>query len=151
MNPKKIEEKLYQRRKLLGLDQEYMGAKMNITQSGYSWIENGKVKFNDELLKKIKSIDGFADFDAEKPEPLVKSGRWEIIWQIWPWSSLSLNILLLIIGLLLLDQAYQIAIDSYEGIHAGLRTDSTFKFSLLVVFLIPLAFLIWYYLPKKKR
>ncbi|MDP3468291.1 MAG: helix-turn-helix transcriptional regulator [Daejeonella sp.] len=149
MNPKKLEEKLYQRRKFLGLDQEYMGAKMNMTQSGYSWIENGKVKFSDELLNKIKAIDGFADFDAETPEPKVKAGRWELIQQIWPWNILSLYFLLFIIVVLLLEQAYRIAIVSYEGIYAGFGPDHTVDIPLLLIFLLPFALLTWYYWPKK--
>ena len=150
MNPKKIEEKLYQRRKFLVLCKEYKGDKMNNTQSGYSSIEKGKVKFSDELLSKIKAIDGFADFDAETPEPEVKADRLQMIRQIWPWSSFSLKILLIIIALLLLEQAYQIVVESYYGINAGLQPDPSFHTSILFVFLMPLALLIWFYRPKKK-
>ncbi len=151
MNPKKLEEKLYQRRRLLDLDQEYMAAKMNISQSGYSLIENGKVKLSEELLKKIKAIDGFADFDAESLEPEVKAGGWEKIRQIWPWNSFSLNAFLVFLALLFLEQAYRIAVDSYDGFLAGLGSDHDIDISFSFVILLPFSLLIWYYWPKKKR
>ena len=65
---KSLGDKLRERREFLGYSQEYVGAKLNMTQSAVSWIENGKTKFTGDLVQKVKEIEKFEDFDEGTPE-----------------------------------------------------------------------------------
>lgn len=77
--------KLRKRRESLGLDQDYLGAKINRTQSAISLIENGKVKFTEKLIKEIKSVEGFEDFDQESLEPADILNAREVFLLKWRW------------------------------------------------------------------
>lgn len=149
MNDRDLLKKLRKRRKLLDLDQHYMGSKLNMTQSGYSWVENGKVKLTPALLQKIKEIEGFEHFDTDPPEEVVKIGVREFILQKWPWSKRSLFITLMPIGLLYFEKVLSVAEDISRGFNptAGPHTYVT-----LIVALIlgsPYAiFVCWLFWPK---
>ena len=104
MKKSNLLEKLRKRRELLDFSQDYMGVLMNMSQPAYSLIENGQTKLTDELLEKIKTIEGFEGFDEETPLPVEHLAADERI-PLWPWGRTSLNSTIVVVVILLLNLA----------------------------------------------
>ena len=122
MKEQKLLEKLRRRRELLDFSQDYMGMKLDMSQPAYLFIEKGKTKLTDELLEKIKAVEGFEDFDKEPTLAVGNSAADKGI-PLWPWGRTSLNITLVIVFLLLLNLASMFADDVSRGFVVGGEPD----------------------------
>ena len=119
MEDNSLREKLRRRREYLGYTQRYMGAKLKMTQSGYSKIENGETKLTPELVQRIKEIEKFEDFDLGTPEYPGNIIVRRLILLEWPWSITSLYITYSVVGLLFLNLASMFADDASRGLDAS--------------------------------
>jgi len=135
MKKSNLLEKLRVRRELLDFSQDYMGIKLDMSQPAYSFIENGQTKLTDELVEKIKTIEGFADFDQETPLPVENLVADERIPLRWPWSRTSLKITIGVVLLLLLNLASMFADDFARGFSAGAEPDGIVTFIIAVILL----------------
>ena len=93
MKQQELREKLRARRDRLEYSQEYMGAKLGISQAAYSDIETGKTKLTEKLVTQIKAIDKFEDFFQEEPDKDLKSFVQTIV-EKWPWKKNHYTLLL---------------------------------------------------------
>ena len=135
MKKSNLLEKLRKRRELLDFSQYYMGMLMNMSQPAYSLIENGQTKLTDELLEKIKTIEGFERFDEETPLPVENLVADERILLRWPWGRTSLNITIGVVLLLLLNLASMFADDFARGFSADAEPDGIVTFIIAVILL----------------
>jgi len=134
MKKSNLLEKLRKRRELLDFSQDYMGILMNMSQPAYSLIENGQTRLTDELLEKIKTIEGFEGFDEETPLPVEHLAADERI-PLWPWGRTSLNSTIIIVVLLLLNLASMFADDVSRGFGVGAEPDAYVTLIIAVVLL----------------
>jgi transcriptional regulator with XRE-family HTH domain len=134
MKKSNLLEKLRVRRELLDFSQDYMGILMNMSQPAYSLIENGQTRLTDELLEKIKTIEGFEGFDEETPLPVEHLAADERI-PLWPWGRTSLNSTIVIVVLLLLNLASMFADDVSRGFGVGAEPDAYVTLIIAVVLL----------------
>ena len=134
MKKSNLLEKLRKRRELLDFSQDYMGILMNMSQPAYSLIENGQTRLTDELLEKIKTIEGFEGFDEETPLPVEHLAADERI-PLWPWGRTSLNSTIVIVVLLLLNLASMFADDVSRGFGVGAEPDAYVTLIIAVVLL----------------
>lgn len=142
---------LRKRREYLGYGQKYMGAKLNMSQSGYSWIENGKTKLTPELVQRIKEIEKFEDFDQGTPEYPGNIIVRRLTLLEWPWSITSLYITYSVVGLLLLNLASSFADDLSRGISAGGGTNLYISIALTIFFFALFCFMIYLLIRFIKR
>ena len=133
MKKSNLLEKLRKRRELLDFSQDYMGILMNMSQPAYSLIENGQTKLTDELLEKIKAIEGFEDFDQETPLPVENLAVDERILLRWPWGRTSLNITIVVVVILLLNLASFFADHAWRGFGVGAEPDG---FTLIITVIL---------------
>lgn len=118
MKQQELREKLRARRDRLEYSQEYMGAKLGISQAAYSDIETGKTKLTEKLVTQIKAIDKFEDFFQEEPDKDLKSFGQTIV-EKWPWKKKSLYLIIAIIGWAGLDVVVRAPADFMRGSGAG--------------------------------
>ena len=116
---KSLGDKLRERREFLGYSQEYVGAKLNMTQSAVSLIENGKTKFTGDLVQKVKEIEKFEDFDEGTPELAENLVARKLPFLTRPWGKTSLYITYSVVGLLLFNLASMFADDASRGLDAS--------------------------------
>jgi len=143
MKKSNLLEKLRKRRELLDFSQDYMGVLMNMSQPAYSLIENGQTKLTDELLEKIKTIEGFERFDEEAPLPVENLVADERISLRWPWSRTSLNITIVVVVILLLNLASFFADHAWRGFGVGAEPDG---FTLIITVILLALFVVIIYL-----
>ena len=134
MKKSNLLEKLRVRRELLDFSQDYMGIKLDMSQPAYCFIENGQTKVTDELVEKIKKIEGFEGFDEETPLPVEHLAADERI-PLWPWGRTSLNSTIVIVVLLLLNLASMFADDVSRGFGVGAEPDAYVTLIIAVVLL----------------
>ena len=132
MKKSNLLEKLRKRRELLDFSQDYMGVLLNMSQPAYSLIENGQTKLTDELLEKIKTIEGFEGFDEETPLPVEHLAADERI-PLWPWGRTSLNITIFVVVILLLNLASFFADHAWRGFGVGAEPDG---FTLIITVIL---------------
>ena len=132
MKEQRLLEKLRRRRELLDFSQDYMGMKLDMSQPAYLFIEKGKTKLTDELLEKIKAVEGFEDFDKE-PTLAVENSAADKEIPLWPWGRTSLNITLVIVFLLLLNLASMFADDVSRAFVLGGEPDGIVTVVIAVI------------------
>ncbi len=115
MDKQTLAEKLRERRELLGLGQEYMSEKLNMTQPGYSGIENDKVRFTPKLIRDIRSIKDFEDFDRPGAARPANSEGKQTLASKWPLGKPLLYVVVILGGAVCLDLVFQIGEDLYLG------------------------------------
>ncbi len=115
MENEQLAELFYRRRNMLGLSQDYMGAKLDMSQPGISWIESGKIKISPRLLEDIKAIKGFEDFD--QPGALLPDNQNapKTLADKWRWGKPLLYASVLIAGALILEKIFSIGEEFYRG------------------------------------
>ena len=101
----------------------------------YSLIENGQTKLTDELLEKIKKIEGFEDFDQEAPLPVKNLAADERILLRWPWGRTSLNSTIFVVVILLLNLASFFADHAWRGFGVGAEPDAYVTLIIAVILL----------------
>ena len=146
-----LREKLRRRREYLGYSQFYMGAKLSMGQSAYSYIENGKTKLTPELIQRIKEIKKFEDFDLGTPEYPGNLIVRRLTLLEWPWSITSLYIAYSIVGLLLINLASIFADHVSRGISAGGGTNIYISIALTILFFALFCLIIYWIILFIKR
>lgn len=69
-----LTDKMLRLRNLFGYSQDYLAVQMDITQSAYSQLENGKIELSLKLLKKLVGVYRIeqGDFLAKCPTQLTE-------------------------------------------------------------------------------
>lgn len=144
MDNQKLADKLRKTREALGYSQEYMGAKLGMTQSGYSWIEMGKTRITPSLLKELKSIENLENFDeptagevTNRETPNTLAGRWR-------WGKPLLYVTVVVIGALVLEKGFSIGEEFYRGWSGETKENEGIMAIVAVIyFLSGVGFIYW--------
>ncbi len=159
-NKKTLGDKLRERREQLGLGQEYIYTKLDMTQPAYSCIENNKVRFSPRLVQIINAIKGFENFDQPdaawlnqpndmpfpnglQPGPRTLASRWR-------WGKSLLYVTVIFGGTLLIDPIFQIGQNFYMGVSGKTVLDKDLMSLVAVIFLVVYVTLIRWIVFRKK-
>jgi len=150
MEEKNLPKKLRVRRETLGHSQEYMGAKMGMTQSGYSLIEIGQTRITPSLFKELKSIEGFENFDeravgemTNKETPNTLAGRWR-------WGKPLLYVTVVVIGALVLEKVFSIGEEFYQGWSGNTEENEAAMGIIAVIYFLSGVWFIYWLVFRKK-
>lgn len=159
-NKKTLGDKLRERREQLGLGQDYIYTKLDMTQPAYSCIENNKVRFSPQLVQTINSIKGFENFDQPDADWLnqpndmpVQNGVQTVrrtLASRWRWGKNLLYLVVILVGALLADPLFQIGENSYLGLTGKTALDNEIMALVAVIFLVIYVALIRWIVFRKK-
>ena len=150
MDKEHLAKKLRERRELLGFGQEYMGAKLNITQPGYWRIEKGRVKFTPRLLENLKAIANFADFDTPSEVQVERTDEPTTLASRWPWDKFLLYVLVILVGSYCLDKVFSMGEDLYRGFTGNTYENQDMMANIAVIyFVLGVGFIYWFVFRKK--
>jgi DNA-binding XRE family transcriptional regulator len=144
-NKKNLAEKLRERRESLGLGQDFMSEKLNITQPAYSWIENEKRRLTPKLILDIKSIKDFEDFDGSDAGPTNSDGLprpngvqpgGQTLASRWPLSKPLLYVMVILVGALCLDLVFQMGEYFYQGITGETEENQDIMAVIAVIYFV---------------
>ncbi len=150
MKKKSLGEKLRERREQLGLGQDYMYTKLNMTQPAYSCIENDKVRFSPKLVRVINLITGFENFDQPDVVGPTNPGRKQTLASRWRWGQPLLYVVVIVVGVVLADPIFQIGEDLYQGSSGEVKEDNNIMALIAVSYLVLYALLVWWTVFRKK-
>lgn len=115
MEQKNLRDKLRARRESLGYSQEYMAAKLGISQAGYSLIELGPTRITARLQKELKSIEKFEDYDEPAAGEMTGGDTPATLAERWRLGIPLLYVTVVLIGALVLDRVFYIGEELYRG------------------------------------
>ena len=82
-----LTDKMLRLRNLFGYSQDYLAVQLDITQSAYSQLENGRIELSLKIMKKLVSVYGIEQGDfltrgtAELTERAITSQQFKEKWR----------------------------------------------------------------------